>query len=751
MTNATGSHKRSGVTGGTSIASGPRFRPRAKPFTNETDGFFRPPVPGPSNGFIRLRDKLWPGQLIADILSKPWMETAVPAIALTIVITALSLNMDGFLSSGNISGILRQAGEMGFVVLGMTLVVMVGGIDLSVGSIFALSNFVALLFVQLLGWPAPLAVAGTMIVGGALGAFNGILIGYLRLRAFLTTLISLTIFRAIYDILILNFGNQITDIFPDDVIWNYIAFANIFGFGFSVWLCLGFAIACHILLTRLRPGWHILAIGGARRAAHNAGVPVARVVMACYIASGALTALSAVFFAARLGTLSGDVGSGLEFTILTAVVVGGISLGGGRGSVTKAILGLLIVLFIVNGLMSMSATGGVINIALASVLILASVFDIAWTRNRAHLAVGITLRPAYRATKPYPVVRANTGNVWEVNDRLSSAEIIDADHINGPDDVILDDSDTLYVTSRQGDIMYCAAPEYQTSEIYAHTGGHTLGLAFDTEGRMIAASAGYGICQIGLDRNVELLTVETNRTRGSVVDDRRLKFAGDVVVAPDGLVFFSESSSRFDVSDAVLDIVEARGTGRIICYNPAFGTTHTLLSGLAHPNGIALGNDGMSLIFSESAACTVIQFWFSGPKKGQTQTILSDLPGYPDNINPASDGSYWLAIAGMRSPVLDLALARPGFRKRMAEQLPLDEWLIPQMNRGCVVRFTADGQVLETLWDAGGQVLPTINSMREHKGWLYLVSSAAGRVARIRLPQYQSDKAFSQFSKQGTS
>ncbi len=103
-------------------------------------------------------------------------------------------------------------------------------------------------------------------------------------------------------------------------------------------------------MTRLRPGWHITAIGGSRRSAYNSGIAVRRTIALCYVASGALTAIGALFFAARLGTVGGDIGVGLEVIVLTATVLGGITLGGGKGSVTKSLVGVLIVLLITNGL-----------------------------------------------------------------------------------------------------------------------------------------------------------------------------------------------------------------------------------------------------------------------------------------------------------------------------------------------------------------------------------------------------------------
>src|SRR5438552_15067010 len=137
----------------------------------------------------RLRYRYWPDHLLGEILSKRWAETAIPVIILLIVGFAFSRSIDHFLSPSSRADTARQAGEIGFIGLGMALVVIAGGIDLSVGSIFALTDFCALYTLDVLGWPVPAVVVATLLCGALLGAVNGILVGYLRLRAFITTLI----------------------------------------------------------------------------------------------------------------------------------------------------------------------------------------------------------------------------------------------------------------------------------------------------------------------------------------------------------------------------------------------------------------------------------------------------------------------------------------------------------------------------------------------------------------------------------
>ena len=167
------------------------------------------------DALLRLRYRYWPDHLLGEILSKRWTETAIPVIVLLIV-TIRAQPFDPRISVATSLGDTgRQAGEIGFVVLGMALVVIVGGIDLSVGSMFALCDFCALFCLNVLNWPVAAVIVATLVCGAALGAVNGLLIGYLRLRAFITTLITLIIYRSAYDLLLFDYSNKIAAAFPD--------------------------------------------------------------------------------------------------------------------------------------------------------------------------------------------------------------------------------------------------------------------------------------------------------------------------------------------------------------------------------------------------------------------------------------------------------------------------------------------------------------------------------------------------------
>jgi ribose transport system permease protein len=693
----------------------------------------------------RLRYRYWPDYLLGEILSKRWTETAIPVILLLIVGFALSRSLEHFLSPASLADTARQAGEIGFIGLGMGLVVIVGGIDLSVGSMFALTDFCALYLLDVQGWPVPAVIVATLVAGGFLGAINGLLIGYLRLRAFITTLITLIIYRSTFDLLIQRYSNDIASAFPDIPSWDLIGNGNVFGIPSVALVYLVVAVFGHVFMTRLRPGWHIMAIGGSRRSAYNSGIAVRRTIALCYVASGVLTAIGALFFAARLGTVGGDIGVGLEVIVLTATVLGGITLGGGKGSVVKSLVGVLVVLLVTNGLTAMNARGGINRMALATILLVAAMIDIRWQKNRTRIISKVYVAPTYHALPLPPPTEIGGGGPFEQNDKLREVSLIGLGRIEAPEDVILDRNDILYAGSRHGDIIRFFPPDYERMEVFAHIGGQPLGMAFDRQDNLYVCIGGMGLYRIAPNGSVEKATDETNRSIYSVNDDSRLRLADDLDITDDGLIFFSEATVRYEMDEWPVDGLEARGNGRIICYDTKTGATHTALRGLKFPNGVCVASDRNSFLFAETFGCSIKRYWFAGPKKGTIETVMDNLPGYPDNINLASDGNYWLALVGMRSPSLDLAWKMPGFRRRMAKRVPVDEWLFPNINTGCVVKFNEQGKILESFWDLKGLNHPMITSMREHRGYLYLGGIANNRIGRFKLQD--ADPNFVQYDR----
>ncbi|MCA2013703.1 SMP-30/gluconolactonase/LRE family protein [Cereibacter sphaeroides] len=680
---------------------------------------------------IRARYRLIPDHLLGEILSKRWVDNALPMLILILVVAVFGALIPGFFGQASLTNLARQWGEFGLIVLALTVVMAAGGIDLSVGSIFALGNIVALALIGLVELPVPVVMLLTVACGAAVGLVNGLLVGYLRLRAFLTTLVTLIIVRAAVDMLLLKYAVAIASAFPDSDLWYWFGEGAFLSLPVSVVVALVVALVVHLTLSRARLGWQVLAVGGSRRSAHNVGIPVRRVICLTYVTSGALAALSGFLFASRLGAAGADIGIGLEIAALTAAVLGGNSLGGGRGSAAKAIIGSVIVMILINSLVRLGVTSGGSSLLLGVVLLVAVAADMRWLKNRHKLLSKVYVSPTWADLPEAPPT--TEASPYALNDRLRPVEAIGLGAIDGPEDVILDEDDHIYVGNRTGDIVRFLAPDYTKQEVFAHVGGRPLGMAFAPDGALLACIGGMGLYRVGKDRQIEKLTDETNRSWFSVIDDSRLRLADDLDVAPDGRVYFSEATIRYDMHEWPVDCLESRGNGRIICYDPRTKSTRTVLKNLVFPNGICMTHDGQSFLFAETWACRISRYYFDGPKKGQVEPVIPDLPGFPDNINRASDGTYWLALVGMRTPAFDLALRMPGFRRRMAQRVAPDEWMFPNINTGCVLRFDETGEVLETFWDLGGESHPMVTSMREHRGHLYIGGISNNRVGKLKL------------------
>lgn len=698
-----------------------------------------------SEVYDRWRYRLLPDHVIGEILTKNWIDNAIPFAFLIITIGVFSTLLPNFFAVGGLSDQARQLGEIVLVVLGMTVVMLAGGIDLSVGSTFALSNFVMLAAFNWQHWPIGVAVALALLSGALVGLVNGLLVGYMRLRAFLTTLVTLIVVRSIDDTLVQKYSVAVGNLNDDSAIWNFISDGDFYGLPASFIVAILVAAIGHVFLTRLRPGWHILAVGGSRRSAHNAGLSVRRTVAMTYVISGVLAAAGGVFYASRLSAAGASTGVGLEVTALTAAVLGGNSLGGGRGSVTKALLGAVIVLIINNSLVRLGLRSGAGSLVLGIVLLVAVAIDVRWLKNRMKVLSLIYVSPIYFKLPPRPSTAEGAGTPYALNDKLGNVELIGLGEIDGCEDPILDIHDNLFFGNRQGDIIRYFGPDYKKFEIYAHIGGAPLGMAFDKQGHLTTCVAGMGLYQVHKDtREVIKLTDETNRSWFSIIDDSRIRYADDLDIAPDGRIFFSEGTIRFDTDEWMVDALEGRGNGRIICYDPRNKSTRTVITNIRFPNGVCVAHDGKSVFYATTWGCSVERYWLEGPKAGKVETLISDLPGYADNINRSSDGNYWLAMVGMRTPAFDLALRKPSFRGRMVGRVARDEWLFPQMNVGNVVKFTEAGEIVDCLWDKRGVNHPMLTSCNEHKGYLYL-----GGIYNNRVGKYKISGADPNFTNQG--
>jgi ribose transport system permease protein len=172
---------------------------------------------------VRLRYRYVPDHIVGEVLGRKWMDNVIPVTLLVALSIYLVATIPNFVAFGNLSDISRQIGEFGLIVIGMTVVMLAGGIDLSVGSNFALANLTALALINVAKWPVEAAIAATIGVGALVGLINGFLIGFLRLRAFLTTLVMLTLLRAIVELILQRYSVQIASSDVESDAWDFVA------------------------------------------------------------------------------------------------------------------------------------------------------------------------------------------------------------------------------------------------------------------------------------------------------------------------------------------------------------------------------------------------------------------------------------------------------------------------------------------------------------------------------------------------
>lgn len=261
-----------------------------------------------------------------------------------LLVLGLSLLSDRFLQVSNQINVLRQASINGVVSVGMTLVILTGGIDLSVGSVLALAAVIAADLMKQ-GTSVPVAVAVALGVGAGLGMINGLIITRGRIPPFIATLGMLTVARGLT--LMYTQGQPVTKL-PQA--FRFIG-AGVAGAIPMPIIVAGLAfLIVYILLSRTRIGQYIYTLGDNPTAAHMAGVPSHRMIVLVYSISGLCAALAGLVLIARLDSAQPVIGQGYELNAIAAVVVGGTSFSGGEGSLVGTLLGVLFIETLNNGL-----------------------------------------------------------------------------------------------------------------------------------------------------------------------------------------------------------------------------------------------------------------------------------------------------------------------------------------------------------------------------------------------------------------
>lgn len=285
------------------------------------------------------------------------LANAVPVVFLAVLIVVMGMIAPNFLSVGNFLDIARVVSITGIMAVGMTIVILTGGIDLSVGSIFAFGAVVAASFVPgsftdgsaFTGYPLPvaLAVALGVVAGGVIGYVNGSIIARSGVEPFIVTLATMAFVRGLTYL----YTGGFPTVFPSmPAEFQWLGQGFLLGIPTPTVLFFLIAAVCVWVLRSTPFGRSVYAIGGNKRAAALSGIDVARVQIRAYTILGALAAFSGIVLASRLSAAQPTAGLTYELDVIAAVVIGGTSLFGGRGSLLNTVVGVFILGVIANGM-----------------------------------------------------------------------------------------------------------------------------------------------------------------------------------------------------------------------------------------------------------------------------------------------------------------------------------------------------------------------------------------------------------------
>ncbi len=314
------------------------------------------------------------------------------------------------------------------------------------------------------------------------------------------------------------------------------------------------------------------------------------------------------------------------------------------------------------------------------------------------------------------------------NVELQGLEFFDIADTHGPEGLAMGPNGNVYASSGEGWILI-HNPHTGQTERWVNTGGRPLGITFDKSANLLVADAYLGLLRIAPSGEITLLT---DKVGGS-----KIEYADDVDVAPNGLIYFSDASSKFGAKEyggtyqaSLLDIMEHGGHGRVLVYDPESGSTKILVEGLNFANGIALDRSGNFLLVAETGSYRIIKVWLEEARNGQSDVIIYNLPGFPDNIVGSVDGRFWVGLVAPRDDLLDSLSQFPLLRK-VAQRLP--SFMRPRMKKfGHVFAINGNGGIITSLQDPQASYYAVTGALEVDR-WLYISSLFENKLARLNL------------------
>lgn len=298
----------------------------------------------------------------------------ITLVLFAVLIVVFSGVNDSFLTGRNINLMLREAAPIGIIAVGMTFVIITGGIDLSVGSTLALVAMFCANMLRYNGVPAVPAVLLSLLLGTLCGFVNGYAITRLKLPDFIVALAAMNAYRGLTKLISHNDLESLSNSMIKDALFNRLG-GKIGSVYIIVWLFFLAVVVGHIVLNHTKLGLYTFAVGSSEHSSKLSGVSYSKVKIFAYTLTGFLAGLAGVMIAARMMTATTVTGEGMEFNVIAAVVVGGTSLAGGRGSIVGSFLGAMMVTLINSGITQMGLPSSYQYIIKGGIILAAMLFD----------------------------------------------------------------------------------------------------------------------------------------------------------------------------------------------------------------------------------------------------------------------------------------------------------------------------------------------------------------------------------------
>jgi ribose transport system permease protein len=295
-----------------------------------------------------------------------------PLIAVILVAVIVGFTTDRFWDFNNWNNLILSVSITSLIAIGSTLVIFIGGIDISPGGMVALLTMLLATLVKFEGLPLWLGLLLTVLIGGALGAFNGVLNAYLRIPAFISTLASMSIFKGMA--FLFNNGSPIFSIAEGMERIFYGKIFNVIPLPFIYVAVLYIFFAFYMKYSKL--GREIYAVGGNESAAKLSGINVNKVKFLTFTIAGIMAGMASILMASRLNSGSPNYGAGMEMSAIAAAVIGGASLSGGQGKIVNTFLGAITIVIVQNGLNLHAVPTSLQNITLGAIIIIAVLIDV---------------------------------------------------------------------------------------------------------------------------------------------------------------------------------------------------------------------------------------------------------------------------------------------------------------------------------------------------------------------------------------